>query len=128
MPDIGYGHQQGGLRRHASRWVFARAGGSITNSDYSLEEIERNTTIPPARVTVIHHGVPDPFGALPDEPKERMALTVGAVDSATLVQKGQLPFAAGLARAARRALRARRQVARRRGRGAARPRRRRTSS
>ena len=35
----------------------------ITNSDYTSAEIERNTPVPPERVTVIHHGVPDPFGA-----------------------------------------------------------------
>jgi glycosyltransferase involved in cell wall biosynthesis len=93
MPDIGYGHQQGGLRKHASRWIFGRAGRLVTNSEYSLSEIERNTPVPPSEVTVIHHGVPDPFGALPEQPKERLALTVGAVDRSTLVQKGQLPFA-----------------------------------
>ena len=92
MPDINYGHQQGGVRKHAARWIFRRADRLITNSDYSLAEIERNTPIPPERVTVIHHGVPDPFGELPAEPKERVALTVGAVDEGTLVQKGQLPF------------------------------------
>ena len=62
MPDIGYGYQQGGLRRWASRWIMRRAGRLITNSQYSLSEIERNTPIPPDRVTVVHHGVPDPFG------------------------------------------------------------------
>ena len=93
MPDIGYGHQQGGLRRWASRFIFARATRLVTNSNYSLEEIERNTDVPPARVTVVHNGVPDPFGELPAEPRERMALTVGAVDEGTLVQKGQIAFA-----------------------------------
>jgi glycosyltransferase involved in cell wall biosynthesis len=93
MPDIGYGHQQGGLRRWASRFMFRRAKRLVTNSNYSLSEIERNTDVPPARVTVIHHGVPDPFGELPAEPKQRLALTVGPVDHGTLVQKGQLPFA-----------------------------------
>jgi glycosyltransferase involved in cell wall biosynthesis len=93
MPDIGYGYQQGGLRRWASRWIMRRAGRLITNSNYSLSEIERNTPIPPARVKVVHHGVPDPFGEAPAEhEKERMALTVGAIDRTTLVQKGQLPF------------------------------------
>jgi glycosyltransferase involved in cell wall biosynthesis len=91
MPDIGYGHQQGGLRRHASRWIFRRAGRLVTNSSYSLSEIERNTPIPPEAVTVVHHGVPDPFGADPAA-KERVALTVGAIDRTTLVQKGQLAF------------------------------------
>jgi glycosyltransferase involved in cell wall biosynthesis len=91
MPDIGYGYQQGGIRRAASRWIMRRARWLATNSEYSLSEIERNTDVPPARVRVIHHGVPDPFG---DEPaaKEREALTVGAIDHTTLVQKGQIPF------------------------------------
>jgi glycosyltransferase involved in cell wall biosynthesis len=92
MPDIDYGYQQGGLRRWASRWIMRRAGRLITNSRYSLGEIERNTPIPPSRVTVIHHGVPDPFGEIAPG-KERLALTVGAIDHGTLVQKGQLPFA-----------------------------------
>jgi glycosyltransferase involved in cell wall biosynthesis len=92
MPEIGYGYQQGGLRRWASRWIMSRAGRIATNSSYSLAEIERNTPIEPDRVTVIHHGVPDPFGRLPAASKERLALTVGAVNRGTLVQKGQLPF------------------------------------
>ena len=91
MPDIGYGYQQGGVRRAASRWIMRRATRLATNSSYSLSEIERNTPIPPERVRVIHHGVPDPFGTEPG-PKEREALTVGAIDHTTLVQKGQLPF------------------------------------
>jgi glycosyltransferase involved in cell wall biosynthesis len=97
MPDIGYGYQRAGLRQWASRWIMRRATRLATNSRYSLSEIERNTPIPPSRVRVIHHGVPDPFGEEPD-PKEREALTVGAIDRTTLVQKGQIPFvdAAGL--------------------------------
>ena len=91
MPDIGYGHQRGGLRLHASRWIFRRATRLITHSNYSLEEIERNTPLRRSQVTVLHLGVPDPFGAEPG-PKERIALTVGAIDRTTLVQKGQIPF------------------------------------
>jgi glycosyltransferase involved in cell wall biosynthesis len=93
MPDIGYGYQQGGLRRWASRWIMRRAGRLVTNSEYSRSEIAANTPIPPERVTVVHHGVPDPFGPLDESrPRERLALTVGAIDAGTLVQKGQLPF------------------------------------
>jgi glycosyltransferase involved in cell wall biosynthesis len=91
MPDIGYGYQQGGLRRAASRWIMRRARRLATNSEYSLSELERNAEIPRERVTVIHHGVPDPLGEDPGA-KEREALTVGAIDQTTLVQKGQLPF------------------------------------
>jgi glycosyltransferase involved in cell wall biosynthesis len=91
LPDIGYGYQQGGLRAWASRWIMRRATRLATNSEYSLSEIERNTPIDPARVRVIHHGVPDPFGEEPGA-KEHEALTVGAIDHTTLVQKGQVPF------------------------------------
>ena len=91
MPDIGYGYQQGGVRRWASRWIMRRATRLATNSAYSLTEIERNTPIAPSRVRVIHHGVPDPFVEEP-RPKEREALTVSAIDRTTLVQKGQIPF------------------------------------
>jgi len=91
MPDIGYGYQQGGVRRAASRWIMRRASRLATNSKYSLSEIERNTPIAPERVRVIHHGVPDPFGVEPGA-KEPEALTVGAIDHTTLVQKGQIPF------------------------------------
>jgi glycosyltransferase involved in cell wall biosynthesis len=91
MPDIGYGYQQGGLRRTASRWIMRRARRLATNSEYSLSELEQNAEIPRERVTVIHHGVPDPFGEEPGA-KEREALTVGAIRHTTLVQKGQLPF------------------------------------
>jgi glycosyltransferase involved in cell wall biosynthesis len=91
MPDIGYGYQRGGFRRWASRWIMRRAGRLITHSRYSLTEIERNTPIPGGRVTVVHLGVPDPFGESPVD-KQREALTVGAVDRTTLVQKGQLAF------------------------------------
>jgi glycosyltransferase involved in cell wall biosynthesis len=95
MPDIGYGYQQGGLRRWASRFIMGRATRLITNSNYSLSEIEQNTPIPPDRVTVIHHGVPDPFEGLPDpDSRERMAMTVGHLVRTTLEQKGHRPFVA----------------------------------
>jgi glycosyltransferase involved in cell wall biosynthesis len=92
MPDIGYGHQRGGLRRWASRWIMRRASRLVTNSRYSLSEIEHNTPIDPDRVTVVHHGVPDPFGELPGERREPEALTVGTIDRSTLEQKGHRPF------------------------------------
>jgi glycosyltransferase involved in cell wall biosynthesis len=93
MPDIGYGYQQGGLRRWASRWIMRRAGRLVTNSNYSRSEIAANTPIPPARVTVVHHGVPDPFGPLDEaEEREPIALTVGHLVKTTLMQKGHQPF------------------------------------
>jgi glycosyltransferase involved in cell wall biosynthesis len=93
MPDIGFGYQQGGLRRWASRWIMKRARRLVTNSYSSRREIAANTPIAPEDVTVIHHGVPDPFGPLDESrPRERLALTVGPIDAGTLIQKGHLPF------------------------------------
>ena len=46
MPDIGYGYQQGGLRRHASRWIMRRATRLATNSEYTLR---RSSATPRSR-------------------------------------------------------------------------------
>ena len=48
-------------------------------------------------MTVLHHGVPDPFGELPPGPKEPLALTVGHLVRSTLEQKGHRPFVAAAA-------------------------------
>ncbi len=94
VPEVGFGYQQGGLAKWASRWIIARATHLVTNSHYSREEIARN--IGPrtaACVEVIHHGIPDPFGELPVKPEaDPVALTVGGVTALTLEQKGQRPF------------------------------------
>jgi glycosyltransferase involved in cell wall biosynthesis len=89
--DIGYGYQLGGARKHLSRWIIRRATKLMTNSEYSREEFARNVGLPASRVTVVHHGVPDLFGALP-APKERLALTVGNVDGPNLERKGLRAF------------------------------------
>ena len=92
-PAIGYGYQAGGLRKHLARWIMRRAGVLATNSEYSRGEIERNCEISGERVTVVHHGVPDPFAELDRAaPRERVALTVGVVDRANLERKGLRPF------------------------------------
>ena len=92
MPEIGYGFQQGGPRRWLSRAVMRRADRLVTNSHYSRREIEANVGIPAARVRVIHHGVPDPYGELPAGQRRRMALNVGFVTRANLEIKGQRAF------------------------------------
>ena len=98
LPEIGSGSQRGGWRTIVSRWVMRRADVLATNAHYSACELERNVGIPADRVTVIHHGVPDPFGADPVPDPDRLALTVGNVDTVNLERKGLRPFvaAAGL--------------------------------
>ncbi len=92
MPEIGYGHQRGGAKRWASRWTIRRASALTTFSTFSQQEIERNLGLPPAQVRVIYLGIPDPYGALGEDPREPMALTVGNVDHPNLERKGQEVF------------------------------------
>ncbi len=93
VPEIGYGAQQGGLRRARTRWTVSRATRLITNSDYSLGEIGRNLGLGRDRVTVVHHGLPDRFADMAHGKRpERMALSVGAVYELNLERKGHLPF------------------------------------
>jgi glycosyltransferase involved in cell wall biosynthesis len=92
LPEIPYGVQGRGLMRFVSRWAMKRATRLLANSAYSRTEAARNAGVDPARVTVVHHGVPDPFGQLPAGERERMALTVGIVDRRNLARKGLSAF------------------------------------
>jgi glycosyltransferase involved in cell wall biosynthesis len=92
MPEIGYGHQRGGLKRWISRRTMQAATSLITNSRYSHEEAVRNTMLAKEQVRTVYHGVPDPFGSLPAGPRARMALTVGNVDRGNLLRKGHEAF------------------------------------
>jgi glycosyltransferase involved in cell wall biosynthesis len=112
-PAFGYGYQLGGLRAHLSRFTMRRARVLMTNSHYSLGEVERNCGIPASRVHVVYHGVPDTAGAgaytelsatatassapapaTSEAPpaKEPLALTVGIVDHTNLARKGLRAF------------------------------------
>jgi glycosyltransferase involved in cell wall biosynthesis len=92
LPEIDYGLQQRAVMSRVSRWVMRRATLLVTNSEYSLREIESNIDGLRGKLTVIHHGVPDPFGALPADGRRPLALTVGIVDRRNLERKGLLAF------------------------------------
>jgi glycosyltransferase involved in cell wall biosynthesis len=92
LPQIGYGLQQRGAMRRVSRWVMRHATRLVTNSNYSRAEAAANVGIDPDRVTVVYHGVPDPFGELPPPRREPLALTVGIVDRPNLERKGLRSF------------------------------------
>lgn len=92
MPEIGYGDQRPGVRRPIGRWVMRSATRLMTNSGFSRREAAENTGIPAERFEVVHHGVPDPFGELPDGGRRRCALTVGAVVRSNLQRKGHEAF------------------------------------
>lgn len=92
LPEIDYGHQRGGVRQWISRWVMGQATRLMTNSHYSHQEIQTNIGFAAERATVVPHGVPDPFGRLPDVSKQEMVLTVGNVNQSNLTRKGHRAF------------------------------------
>jgi glycosyltransferase involved in cell wall biosynthesis len=94
MPEIGYGAQRGGPQTWLTRFVMRRVGRLVTNSHWSLRELEENVGIARERVTVIHHGVPDRFAGIEVDalPRDAVALTVGVVYCENLRRKGHLPF------------------------------------
>ncbi len=103
-PEYGYGYQLGGARAHLSRFIMRRARILMTNSEYSRQEIWRNTGITPDRVRVVYHGVPDlhaaagPLAGSPTaDPEPPLAVTVGIVDRTNLERKGLRAFVAAAA-------------------------------
>ncbi len=92
MPEIGYGHQRGGIKRWVSRRTIYLARRLVTNSYYSRSEAARNARIREEDVHAVYHGVSDPFRSLPQGSRARIALTVGNVDRSNLCRKGHEPF------------------------------------
>ncbi|MBN1318612.1 MAG: glycosyltransferase family 4 protein [Anaerolineales bacterium] len=92
MPEIGYGHQRGGLKRWVSRAAIRSADVLVTNSRYSQQEIERNLGLDSNRVHLAYHGVPDLFGELSSVDSRSLVLTVGNVEADNLWRKGHEPF------------------------------------
>lgn len=91
----GYGYQGRRLTGTLARWIMRRATRLLTNSEYSRGEIARNTGI--TEVEVVHHGVADPFGSLPEGRREPLALTVSNVARISLERKGLRAFVAAAA-------------------------------
>lgn len=92
MPEIGYGHQRGGLKKWLSRRTMRFASCLVTTSIYSRDEAIKNAAVSTEQIHAVYIGVPDQFGTLPSGRRARMALTVGNVDRANLLRKGHEPF------------------------------------
>jgi len=92
MPQIGYGHQRGGMKKWVSRWTMRCATHVVCISQFSERETTANASIPQTQVRTIYVGVPDPFGSLPPGPRARVVLTVGNVNRSNLQRKGHEPF------------------------------------
>ena len=91
-PEIGYGHQRGGIKKWVSRATICLSSRLITNSWHSEKEARENAGLRSQRVHVVYHGIPDLFGELPRMPRARMAITIGNVDKSTLQRKGLVAF------------------------------------
>jgi glycosyltransferase involved in cell wall biosynthesis len=92
MPEIGYGHQRGGLKKWLSRKTMRCASRLVTNSSYSRAEAMRNAQVPADQISTFYHGVPDRIGSLAQTARERIVLTVGNVNQSNLQRKGLEPF------------------------------------
>jgi glycosyltransferase involved in cell wall biosynthesis len=92
IPESGYGHQRGGLKKWVSRATMRMARFLITNSRFSQAEASLNAGLRDTHLHVVYHGVPDAFGGLTANRRECMALTVGDVDRPNLSRKGIEPF------------------------------------
>jgi glycosyltransferase involved in cell wall biosynthesis len=88
IPEAGYGSQRGGFRKWMSRQAMKMATVIMTNSYYSQKEANTNADLPINHVSVIYHGVPDPFHSLPPLTNKRLVLTVGNVNQPNLKRKG----------------------------------------
>jgi glycosyltransferase involved in cell wall biosynthesis len=92
MPGIDYGHQRGGIKKYVSICAMRAARSLVTNSYFSRRELAENAGIDEDRVSVLHHGLPDEIGALPERGRLRLALTVGNLDRVNLKRKGLEAF------------------------------------
>jgi glycosyltransferase involved in cell wall biosynthesis len=92
MPEIGYGYQQGGATKRLASTIIHSATRLVANSEYARDEVVRNVGVGPEDVSVVYHGVPDPFGELPRGDREPVVLSVGQVGWLTYERKGLRPF------------------------------------
>lgn len=93
-PDINYGHGTNAIRGRIGRRAIHSAQLVVTNSFFSLPEVHAFAGPLERTVTVIPHGVPDPWGGkMPPKPGSRVVLTVGDVNTSNLSRKGLGAFA-----------------------------------
>ncbi len=101
LPAIGYGHQRPGLRNQFKKWIsratMRLATRLIANSKFSVIEANTNAGFDDKNLQGIYHGVPDRFGPLTTQPRDRLAITIGNLDRCNLHRKGLEPFVAAAA-------------------------------
>jgi len=93
LPEARYGNQRGGMKRRVTNSTLQSASALVVNSAFSAEEVAAHAGMPADRIHIIHHGVPDLFGQLPEKSARPVVLSVGNVERDNLIRKGHLPFA-----------------------------------
>ncbi len=88
IPEANYGHQRNLINKWISRLTIRLASALVTNSNFSQYEARINAKIEGTNLSVIYHGIPDPFWNLKWYQKENLVLTVGNVDQSNLKRKG----------------------------------------
>ncbi len=93
MPEIGYGHQRGGLKKYVARATMRLATHLIANSCFTRDEAVRAAGASREKITVVPHGVaPLTLSDADAARRTDTILTVGNVDRANLRRKGLGPF------------------------------------
>jgi len=94
-PTINYGNMRPGLRRWIGRLVFRLADCVLAVSEFAKRETIANAGVAPEKLKVIPHGIPTANIDIDIEtvPRQRIVLTVGAINQLNLRLKGLLDFA-----------------------------------
>lgn len=93
QPEIGYGHQRGGLPRLVTRLIFRAATTLVTFSRFSYEECVRNAGVDEAKLKMIYCGISLPPSPPVADGATNLVLTVGNVSQSNLERKGLRLFA-----------------------------------
>ncbi|NDJ86442.1 MAG: glycosyltransferase family 4 protein [Chloroflexi bacterium] len=87
-PEIGYGLRRGGLPRLISGQVFRLASLAIVPSQFSFDQVLKNTPVQSGNVCLVPHGIPDTPSFAEARNKEPIAFTVGTLDRISVSRKG----------------------------------------
>ncbi len=91
MPQIGYGHQRGGIRKVVARAVLALATRLLPVSEFTVHEL-RALRIPESRTTLVPLALDASRYASTRAREAALVVTVGGVNASNLTRKGLESF------------------------------------
>jgi len=91
LPEINYGNMRPGIRRLMGNLVFGLSERVLAVSNFTADELLRNTRIDPSKISVIRHGFEVPSQLLLGDRQQRV-VTIGSILMPTLRLKGLLSF------------------------------------